>query len=478
MDIKGFIRVDALGDNQNGVVAPLGEISAYALSAAIEKSYFSQVEDYPGVELVSFRNRGLRSNPVAPPPTHPEALAVLEVGYWCARQAQQGFVTDDPVLFLQNLNAALGTKIMYARVGDMKTNGDIWLPEYLRYQVAVKQPDNSYLPGDLVQIWFADDSFRRQYSTYDIAIVPPVKNLDDLHNNKADVTELVNSRTSIEQLNLVKAAAGKEPYTVLQCQTYDWIDKTDREYKLPTDWTVVIWGPAGDNPDIIREELVDYILDNSQYPRSEWEKILPDLFISTEFTFIPNWDQYAIENKTLQQGLYSPMLGVKYAAELAARGMPTYPVEHTDLYLRASTHPYKSLSFVVCGGPRNRDGIFDFYQKFKDYVSISTTHLDFDRISPRTTEWMLLFAGAIIAAEEMTETTEIPEGYARIKRNNLVYCSFSFEKVQYLIATKAGMANLPSYNVEEAPPVGTWLRIAGGWVQTLSAQEFMEQVEG
>ena len=195
--------------------------------------------------------------------------------------------------------------------------------------------------GLSVKIWFADDSFRRQYSGYDILIVPAVETLDDLFGSRSAVQTLLTARSVTQLLKLVEtgatAAAPNTPYNVTVAQEYDWVDRADTSYTINSVWVVAIWGAAGNNPDVIRGELVDYILDRTTHSRTEWEEILPDLFISTEFLIVPNWDQYALPNKTLQAGIYSPSLKLSEGLALAKKGMPTYADAHLNSYLRYAT---------------------------------------------------------------------------------------------------------------------------------------------
>lgn len=476
MSINGFIRIESLQNNSNGVVAPLGELSTYALSSSIEKSAFTDPINSQGVELVTFRNRGRHTNPVAPPPSFVEAAEVLKIGHWCAQEALRGFTSDNEALFIQALLQQFGSKIANVKIGTMLTDGDIWLPDWLRWQPYTSDAKGTKTYGEPIRIWFSDDAFRRQYATFDMAVLTPCPNLDDLHGNKAAVKALLESRTATETTELLAALTAKVPCTIVRAPVYDWIDKTDREFKVPSDWYVVIWGPAGDNPDVIRDELVDYILDNSKFPREEWEKILPDLFISTEYTIVPNWDQYAIPNQTMRAGLYSPQMNPTKSLELMKRGAPTYEGEHIAKYSRTMSNAYKSLGFVVTGGKRNRDGIYDFYEKFADYIALPTTHVDFNRISTRTQKWMLLFADCLLIAESMTSDSEVPEGFARLTRNGIVYCAFSYEKIQYLVVTKEGLSTENIKHITDAPDTGVWLRVAGGWIETMSADQFLAEI--
>ena len=80
---------------------------------------------------------------------------------------------------------------------------------------------------------------------------------------------------------------------------------------------------------------------------------------------------------------------------------------------------------------------------------------------------MLLFAAAIRHAETITEYSDVPQDFSRLKRNGLIYLAFSYDKVQYLVLTKFGRD--AGTGVTDVDAAGTWLREAGRWVETYSA---------
>jgi len=467
--LYGFIQLGNYVDNTTDKVAIFGEISEDSRSYAIESSKYRN-DAQPGVELISFRNRGLATNPVADPHSQQDANHVLEIAYWISQESLQGFITSERQTFLTALTTAYGSAITNINCGDILQDSGAFMPEWVSWS-RIETIDGELAAGLPVKIWFSDASFRLQYSGYDIAFLIPVESLDSLFGSRDDVVTLLSSRSLSKTLSLAETlattVAPNTPYNVISAEEYDWVDRTDTTFTTPSAWTAMIWGEAGNNPDVIRSELVDYILANSEYGRADWEAILPDLFISTEFLIVPNWDQYAIPNKTLQAGIYSPSLKVSEGLDLAKKGMPTYADTHLTSYLRYATHSYMSLGFVVCGGNRNRDGIYDFYEKFEDYVALSSTEVDFNRISPSTQQWMLLFAAAIRHAETITEYSDVPQDFSRLKRNGLIYLAFSYDKVQYLVLTKFGRD--AGTGVTDVDAAGTWLREAGRWVETYSA---------
>lgn len=459
-----FVKILALADNNDQTVAPLGELSDWAATYAIDKSYHSVPQDAPGMELVCFRNRGLRSNKPAPAPTTEEAKQILLVANWIYLNAKSRVITSDRALFLQNIRTQFQSTRMDFDCGDMVTNADVWMPQWVSW-VPFTGTGDTLVKGVHVKIWFHDESFRTGFGMYDLGFLLPAERLDDLHKSKAEVQALLALNTAARFAEQLRNLVGRNPQTFVRPLEYEWIDKTDRNAKLPTTWWAVAWGLAADNPDLIREQLIDYILDKSVHPRSEWEKILPDLFVNTEFIIVPQWDRYSIPNKTTQAGLYSPTISQGMIDDLMFKAAPLYPTTHVKQYGQATTHPYRSLAFAVCGGNRNRDEVYNFYSKFPNYISVPSSSVEISRTDDRTREWMTLFNEALILAERITEFSDVPSQYARLRRGGVVYLAFSYEKIQYLIATKQGITADDPKVGGDLPPVGQWYRHKGAWVQ-------------
>jgi len=464
----GFVKIMALADNNDQTVAPLGELSDWSASYAIDKSYHSVPQDAPGMELICFRNRGLRSNTPVPAPTAAEAKDILVVANWIYLNAKSGVVTADRALFLQNIRTQFQSTRMDFDCGEMVTNADVWMPQWVSW-VPFTGTGDELVQGESVKIWFHDQSFRTGMMMYDLGFLLPVDRLDDLHKSKGEVQALLALNTTQKFSEQLRDLVGQNPQTFVRPLEYEWIDKTDRNAKLPTTWWAVAWGQGADNPDLIREQLIDYILANSAHSRTEWEKILPDLFVNTEFIIVPNWDRYSIPNKTTQAGLYSPILKEGDIEDLLYKAAPLYPKPHVLQYGQATTHPYRSLGFVVCGGNRNRDEVYDFYSKFPQYISVPTSSTEISRTDDRTREWMTLFNEALIVAERISEFSDVPAKFARLRRGGVVYLAFSYEKIQYLITTKLGITADDPKIGGELPPVGQWYRHKGAWVQVTQA---------
>ena len=461
MDIQGFIRIPSFEDNSTATVAPLGELSIYSRSSSIEVNSHTN-EAFSGVELVSFRNRGLITNTPPAAATKEQTDHILLVAHWAYLEALSGYTTNDSALFLHNLGNELGDKVTKYSAGEMVTNGTQWLPEWLSWSRIETDGDGNPVVGLEVKIWFCDESFRSQYYLYDIAFVLSVDNPDDFFKPTSQVVTQLNNTSIVTLLQAAKDKANKNPYTVIDGLEYDFYNSSTDAIATKAYWAVIVWGEQGYNTDVIRNELIEYLLANSTHERSDWEKVLPDLFISTEFLIAPNWDKYAVPNQTTTAGLYSPLFNHTSARELATKAFPTLTPAHLDSYQIETAHTYKSIGFVVCGGLSNRDKVFSFEEKFSDYLAISSTHVDFNRISTRTQAWIRTFTDALKLAEAMTEDSVVPSGYARLRRNGLWYLAFTYEKVQYLVLGKQG------WNADTVIPTtgkAFWTRKGGAWVE-------------
>ena len=205
-------------------------------------------------------------------------------------------------------------------------------------------------------------------------------------------------------------------------------------------------GEAGKNLDALKNTLKEYILANSQYDEDAWNAIFPDIFGATEVIFVPNWPHWAIPVDTLNSGVYSAAGNWKALRDLAhqlVRGND-YTEEHIDNVLNIVASSYKCVQMAVVGGPRNRDGINQFADLWPDYLAVSTSSIDFDRMSDSTKQFARILNTLLLTAETMTSQTDIPSGTLRVIRDNVLYITASFNRIQLLVAS--------AYSVTEKIP--------------------------
>ena len=476
--LKGFMAYGALAANEESVVATLGELSVRSETFAKDRALYTETATGlldSTLELSVFSSKRLDTGVNVPvPDAYAELL--MQLGQWIWQQAQAAEFSEDEEVFRQQTLSEFNGKIINLTVGEMVQQDTIWLPQFITFYInpdslGVTYPaDVTYLEDSRVRIWFSDSAFAAQYDEYVIECIAPVANLDDLFLAADTVKTNVQSRTVPQLMELIHDVAGNNPYTLVRSFDFNYVSSVDPTNTFPTTWTFVIYGVAGDTIDAIKFRLIDWILENSSHTREEWAELFPDIFASTEFIIVPLWNHYAIPNMTLEEGVYSPVINhasARTIAQAACTGV-SYTPNHIDNMLAIVGSTYKSIALMACGGPENRNGISRFEEQWPDYMAVSTSHIDFNRMHPDTQEWIMLLFKLLQAAEEMTEFSDVPVDLTRMKRVNadgdeVLYTVASYKSVQYLVVTKSWLlGKFPPINPDPtelsiAPAVETFV---------------------
>lgn len=427
--LHGFMVINSLIDNTLGRVSGLGELSPQSLSYSREVAIYHDNE-YANVRLYSFYSTlDGRKDPL----TKNLAKVVLGIGNFLADESLSARITDNRADFIQKFTTEYAGRANLLETGKMVTNGRYWLPEYIMIKLTQDKRENQY------KIWFADDSFQRQYDKYEIEVIPPIVTIDDFHKGVGVVKELLTDHTGIKDYRIerlherVNQKAAERPYTYIKTSTYNYINPNDAKEEIPTAWTVIIYGEAGQNADIIRDEISKYVLKNSQHNQAAWERLIPDLFTPTEFYLSPFWTKFATENLQLRGGIHSPLVPYREVLPWCTRTMPGYSEEHIRNTAVVFNSIFKSIAIVACGGTKNRLVKSNFEEVWKDYCNIYTTSRDFNRISPGTQEFILFMNTMLLEAETLTPDSAMPNNFTRVYRNRLYFLVGTFNNVSYLM---------------------------------------------
>ena len=187
-----------------------------------------------------------------------------------------------------------------------------------------------------------------------------------------------------------------------------------------------------------------YILANSTHTRNEWTQILPDIFKRTEYVLAPHWNQYAVPNRTLQAGVYSPTVKATDIVAILQAVIPSYSLTHVQNHASVFGHNYNSLAISAIGGIDNRDSLYEFVQVFPDYIDVGSNAVDFNRMSPETQQFSTFLSEMLIIAETMNQFTELPNGYTKLIRDNIVFIVRTYMNIQFLVvANPSVVAALP-----------------------------------
>jgi hypothetical protein len=433
--LKGFLTFSPLINNDPDQVAMFGEISPNSLTYAKDKT-FHTIDTATQTTLIAFhsvRNESAVDVPIT------SSTNALKLGQFILSQSLAGTLPSDPYVFRQLLMAEFNGYINDLLCGEIKSNGVQQLPEWIQYTDLTLTEEPS-----TVTLWMSDESFANQYDEFSIEVIPPLVPVDDFFKDPLAVKLLLDDYNLVEKIEEVQQRRGKYPYTLQQALRYDYQNPADTSFKVPTYWLVVVYGQAGNNPDLIKEAIVEYVLDNSTHTREEWITVLPDLFLTTEFVITPLWPNYSVPNAQFQAGIHSPIIDHRKGVallKLATKG-GNYTPAWIDAQCEFATMLYKSLAFGIVGNPENRLGVVRFSTKFPDYMLVTNDSADANRMSPETAEWISKFSALVKTAETFTRYSNVPVGMSRVIRGGIVYVSAFYKNVNYLVASKPSVETL------------------------------------
>lgn len=455
--IKGFNGYGALADNNPNVVAPLGELSAFSRTFSTDRYLFSTGSGSTPASTVDVTVfSSIKADGTKQPVARPVSGLLTDIAAWSYRQALLGTFTMNPESYRIAVLAEFAAKIKDVTVGAMIDNGNLKLPGAVAFYIVPDGLTGVWGVGEKAalgddprgKVWFSDDRFRREYDESTHLFVAPLENLDDFFLPPATVREKVQARTLSQTMQIIRDVEDKRPTTYVRADEFNYVDPGDPTFTFPTSWSYLIWGAAGDNIDLIKERLIEWILENSTHTREEWAEILPDLFTATELIVLPLWNQYSVENSPIKAGVFSPIVNFNSAKVIASSGFTGtgYNQQHIDDNTSATGIPFKSVAMLTCGGPENRNGKKRFEQLWPDYMNVpsNNNNSDFGRMSLLTQGLCLMLEEMLKVAETMTEYSDIPSTMTRLKRTNsagqtYLYLVKSYEKVQYLVASAASI---------------------------------------
>lgn len=433
--LKGFFEYPTLADNSKDVISILGELSSNSRTYAKDKTIHSDLTK-PGVVFTSFYS--VRGESLASIGMEYESL-ILSVGAFIYSQSKAGTINGNPTTFRRLLLADFNLDISELSSGRMLFNGSIWMPEWIEFSYSRAGEHNR------IKIWLSDESFSGQYDEYEIEVIHPILPFDDFFKNPILVRDRLLAYDFVKKLEESQALRKEYPYTHLKAFSFEYSPPGKPNLNTKAHWIVIVYGENGNVADTIKETIYREILADTTRTKEAWEEILPDLFeTASEFMFVPFWSQYAVPQSDQRAGIYSPTVDPRKQLALIRNAIKgnSYTSNYVSSNYELSTNIYKSLAFGVVGSPRNHSGSSSFAKLMKDYIIVTNTSPDINRIHPDTSEWMALFSALLLAAEEMTKFTSVPQGISRIVRDDIVYASAYYKNINYLVTSKASVEEL------------------------------------
>lgn len=431
---KGFAHIGSQADNKPHLVAPVGELSALSSTFTRDQTKHTSGAN-PGYMLRGF-SYYVNTVPTQLPDV--DALAMITVIDWVYGKARLGGFVSDALTLRTAWNTDQAATYDLQEVGQMVLfDTNKYIPSFLVFAPAGETETRW-------KIWFSDQAFFNQFDEFEFNHVKPLVNLDDFFLDYVNLKPLLASRTLSDSIAQVDALRGVDPETRLRVDPFDWIDPIDRDLRISVDWMSLLWGEAGNNLDSTKESLAAWILSHSTHTREEWAVIFPDIFTSTEFIFVPMWDEFAVPERPRESGIYAGagnmLLGIE-KAKVVAKGVKYTPAHISSVANDCPTQ-FRSLRCIVVGGPENRDGKTQLVNQHPDWLNVPTTHVDFMRMSELTRGAFMMLMEMLQYAEEMTAFTSPPTGYNRTVREGVMYISKTYKKFLYLVVVKSSYDEL------------------------------------
>ena len=426
--IKGFTTINQYINNTPGETALLGELSPWSFTYSKEKGEY-QAPEVPGYKLITFKSVD-NDTLVEQAVSTTQVVQILQVIKECVAYAGTHIRPYDTEEFRNNLLTEFHERIYSIEFGSFVDNGALALPEWISWKSS--EHNDAY-----IRIWLADQSFAEQYDDYEIEVIAPMLNIDDMFGFYSTAVNTMNDRTISQLSDAIMAARDGLPETYLRMFTFDFLNIANTAVATSTNWAVLIYGRAGDNIDTIKDAIIEHILANSTHTRSEWAVKFPEIFRRTEFIILPRWDKLSVPNLTVMSALYSSIMNISECLQFARDNIPFYPVAFIDNNTSIMPYDYKAISLLVVNGYDNPDGKRKITDLFPDYIPIPTSSIDFNRMQVRTRDWLILLETVLMIAETANEFTSVPTNLRRIKRGDTLYISALYNNINYLVAAKS-----------------------------------------
>lgn len=432
--LKGFVGIEPLISNVEGVTAPIGEISTKSLTYAKDVGIYN-ASAFPTLTYYSFHSKDGNGVKVAPVPAIMQGH-IFQITDWIKTSQGANGSPQTREDFLAAFVAQWGATSTGLNCGELvEIQTGFKFPEWVSFQKTNLDPSNG-IEANLTTIWYADESFQSQFDDFDITVVPPVANLEVFFSGKAQVLAALAAQGIGATLQRLQDAKEGHPETIASGENFDWVDPATLT-RTPTNWSLLIYGAAGDDLDAIRQAIRDYIAANSTRSEDEWKVIFPDIYKNTEFVIFPRWKLWAIPDRQLYEGTHSPVVKLQEALDYLTAAIPAFPAPWIKNHATAMPCNYKSLTLLLTSSPDNRVGTTDIIDLYPDILNIPTSDTLWESMAQDTRDFLEGLQAMVMTAENMGPYTDVPVGQRRTTRAGIIYVSKRFKDVNYLVASKS-----------------------------------------
>lgn len=439
--LKGFVELTSETMSSSNEIAPYGELSTLSLTYAKNKRLYVKSTN-PAGRLVAFLTKDSTGVIDVPETIRTKLFQVTD---WIVSNQNGSNKATTKASFLTKLTQQFSSSITSIACGDLVTKGTgantVHFPGWISFSQTGITSTASYSTNE-IKIWYSDSKFKSEYDEHEIVIIPPLTDINGLFGNKATVEAALDLYKDNNLIPNIQTARAQCPETKIVSERYLWKDSTTvTQEELNISWVALIYGRLNSDEDSIKLAIKAYIASKSNRSVANWTALLPDIYRTTEFFFLPRWRNYAIPDRELQAGQFSTIARVKKELDYAKTALSTIAGSHIDANLSIMPFQYKSICALVVGGVSNRNNLFSIEQVMSDYLNVPSTDVSFDLQSPNTKSWINSMIIALRAAETIGANDSPPQGMRLVTNNSVLYVSFKLDNINYLVATKATTPN-------------------------------------
>lgn len=435
--LKGFVGIDGLASKTAGLTSAIGELSPK--SGTYAKDYGNYTSpDYPLYTMYAFKSATVTGNINVPASLLSQIWRIID---WAYKYQSASTAATTAVAFVAAMTNQFGAEANSIGCGNMITSGSLKFPEFITW-INPTLSTNDPSAGGMVKLWFADNSFRNQYDEYEIVVVPPVANVNVFMSTAQAVSAALAIYGYTNRINAIQTAKGEYPETLLVARQFDFVDPANSANRITTEWTLIIYGEAGNNIDKIQQAIQAYLLANTDYNAANWKAVFPDIYSSTQFYLLPRWKNIAIPSMTLQTGAYSSIVNPAKELAYVKSIFSDFASSFIETHLSVIPTNYNSLETLVLADTGNESTEYDIGNIFADLINVPTSDTLFNMMSSKTRSWVTMILNLLIQAETATAESTLPAGMSRVVRHNILFVAQEYNGINYLVASKN---STPSY---------------------------------
>ena len=424
--VKGFFSVPKLTNNSSSSTATFGELNQYASS--FSRDFKTYTRGTSQLNFCAFSVKDLTNKVELG--TEYSSFA-CEIGDWIYNLGVTFSSNGSKATFIDAMLAAFAGRAKDINCGEIVADINLRMPAWVSWKTDSQTNPHTY------KIWLTGASFEADYDDFEIYVVPPVDSIDKLFQPYPDlVIELAKNDMGVIH-NRLSTIRNKFPETIVYTEMIELIDRTNNNNRAQIGWTTLIYGPAGNTTDNIKDAIAAYITANSTNTESDWRLLMPDLFNTTCFYIVPRWDKYAVQPRLAMPGIFSPVVSVienfNYVKDITSTYVSTL---HLTVNLQTTIHRYKDISLGVVGGEQNRLSLYKFTDYFPDYNAQESTNEDFNRQALPTREITNLLTLILKKIDEWEKDSSLPSSIRVLFKHNQKFLVGKLNNVEYLVLMK------------------------------------------